>query len=100
MNPQPITPTPAEAAALLALVPVSHTRKCVDWSYPSSVNATAAGWGRQGCWTLSVEDPTGANTPVALASFDHREQALATARALPLAWSGAFRHCHPLDATP
>lgn len=100
MNPQPITPTPAETAALLGRVPASHTRKSVEWSFPSSTNATRAGFSRAGCWTLNVEDPTGRQTPVALASFDTRAQAMETARALPLSWSRAFAHCYPLDATP
>ncbi len=93
--PVTVNPSPEHADALAALIPVTHDRKSVDWAYPSSTNAAQFGFPRVGCWILNVEDSTGANLPRALCAFTLREQALATARALPLRWSFAFVHCRP-----
>ena len=68
----------------------SVIKKQVEWSYPSSTNAVAMGFGKVGCWTVeTVEYSPGPNQPEAVKGFTNSFDANDYAEALPFAWNHA-----------
>ncbi len=88
-----------QAKALADLFPLTHTRKSVEWAYPSSTTATRFGYSDRGCWVIKAEDPIGDHLPVAISAYSSRDDALSAAKLIYRDWSFAFRYCHPADAT-
>jgi hypothetical protein len=76
--------------------------KVVDWSYPSSPNATRFGFSRTGCWTVSrhFAHETRSILPEHLSGHATRPEALAAAGQMPEPWSPMFVRLHPADAAP
>jgi hypothetical protein len=64
--------------------------KQLDWSYPTSGNASRLGFAATGCWTVSVSrDGAPAD---AVKGFASRDEAIAFARSLPMPFGYLWRH--------
>jgi hypothetical protein len=74
--------------------------KSLEWSYPSSDNASRFGFAKTGCWTVqrTYSHPQHSVSPVALSGHADRSAALSAARMMPEPWSETFRHYHPAEA--
>ncbi len=59
-----------------------NTTKLVDYSYPTSTNATKYGFGKTGCYTVSVAK--GSAPGKAVKAFADKASALAFAETLPM----------------
>lgn len=55
--------------------------KQIDFSYPTSTNATNMGFGKTGCWTISVAN--GNQVAKAVAGFETQSEAIQAALAMP-----------------
>ena len=65
------------------------TTKRVDYSYPTSTNATRFGFGKTGCYTVeTVKHP---QPPKAVAGFSTLDEARAHAETLPCPWDRLTR---------
>jgi hypothetical protein len=60
-----------------------HTHKSVDYSYPTSPNAERFGFSKSGCYTISLNDPTGVRTPVAVSAYSTLDEALKAVGQMP-----------------
>jgi len=67
---------------------VSAAVKSVDWSYPSSENASRFGFAKTGCWTVKTR--AAGSIGGAVAGFATANEALAFARGLGIAWCPMF----------
>jgi len=65
----------------------------VEFSYPTSPNATRFGFYNTGCWT--VETHQGDNPPVSRSGHRERAEAMHAARQTGLAWWPIMLLCHP-----
>jgi hypothetical protein len=63
--------------------------KQIDWSYPSSPNAVNMGFGRVGCWTVSIA--TGDEPAVAVEGFANLADAVDYAKTLPIPFGYLWR---------
>lgn len=66
----------------------TKTVKEMNWSYPSSPNATKFGFSLIGCWTVSTV--TGCKPPVAQRGYTSKAEARQYADTLPHEWSASW----------
>ena len=73
--------------------------KSIDWSYPTSENASSFGFKSKGCFTVSKNfgHSTKSRPPQAISGHATREEAVVVARNVEAPWNPLFERFHPDD---